>query len=317
VVIPRMGENPHGLFHFMHGDWRIWAPMLMKFAEVVRNKQVKPDPTIVDHNSHQHFLRVVTQALAEYVVEIARTGTDYHITQAFLSDAERNLSFAYIVFFLYTFGFKYLDYRHAVRRNESRKLDLLWRENLCSMRTATANKTNYRQMAVILVYWGIALVPTLGAFYHNTRTVRWIWSHVGWDMPIEKLNMWIKESVVSNISKWQICQFIRRLNFMQHVVRVLKLIFRRRRKRETCTPKDVRTDVDALKVFLRKNVGTTYAEVTQPSDANPMEIDLATWGGSRRPRDCAPFNRLRATNHSYRAYVRTNITKLCPWQRWH
>ena len=46
VVIPRMGENPHGLFHFMHGDWRILAPMLMKFAEVVRNKQVikaRPD----------------------------------------------------------------------------------------------------------------------------------------------------------------------------------------------------------------------------------------------------------------------------------
>ena len=26
IVVPRMGENPHGLFHFMHGDWRIWAP---------------------------------------------------------------------------------------------------------------------------------------------------------------------------------------------------------------------------------------------------------------------------------------------------
>ena len=46
VVVPRIGENPHGLFHFMHGDWRIWAPLLMRLAAVVNNRQVKADPTI-------------------------------------------------------------------------------------------------------------------------------------------------------------------------------------------------------------------------------------------------------------------------------
>ena len=95
VVMPRMGENPHGLYHFMHGDWRIWAPLLMRLAAVVNNKQVKCDPTIVDFNTHQHFLRVVIQALSEYVVEIAQTGSDYHAAQHFLNAAEQNLSFAY------------------------------------------------------------------------------------------------------------------------------------------------------------------------------------------------------------------------------
>ena len=52
VVIPRFGENPHGRFHIMHGDWRIWAPLLMRLAEVVNNKQVKCDPTVVDFRIH-------------------------------------------------------------------------------------------------------------------------------------------------------------------------------------------------------------------------------------------------------------------------
>ena len=293
IVMPRMGENPHGLYHFMHGDWRIWSPLLMRLAVVVNNRQVKSDPTIVNFNTHQHFLRIVIQALSEYVVEIAHTGSDYHATQQFLNDAEQNLSFAYVVFFLYMFGFKYLDYRVAVRRNRSQHLDLLWRENLCSMRSAKGHKTNYRQMAVILIYWGSALVEPLQAFYHNTRTVRWLWSHVGWDMPIEKLNMWIKESVLSNISEWQICQFISRLNFMQHVMRCLRGLVFWRRARDTATPRDIRVDVDLILDFLRSNIGTTYAVATQVSDENKLGVDMSDWGGLRRPRECAPFQQSR------------------------
>ena len=145
------------------------------------------------------------------------------------------------------FGFKYLDYRYAVRRNESRKLDLLWRENLASTRTAKANKTNYRQMSVILVYWGCALVEPLQTFYHNTRKIRWVNAHVGWDMPIEKLNMWIKESVVTNISEIQIVRFIWRLNFMQYVTRALKNLIWSRRTRNKKTYKDITTDVNTIK----------------------------------------------------------------------
>lgn len=316
IVIPRLGENPHGIFHIMHGDWRIWAPLLIRLAEVVNNRQVKADPTVSDFNTHQHFLRIVIQALSEYVVEISQTGTDFHIVTTFLQDAEQNLSFAYVVMFLYLFGFKFLEYRHAVRHNESHVLDRLWRENLASARTAAANKTNYRQMSVVLIYWGCALVEPLQTFYHNSRTIRWIHSHVGWDMPIEKLNMWIKESVVSNISKLQICQFICRLNFVQHCMRALLRLVRRGRKRDTATPKDVRADVDTMKEFLHTNIGSTYAVVTQPSDANLLGVDLAGWGGSRYPRREAPFAQLRRSNAGHREYVEKEVTKLCPWQHW-
>ena len=257
------------------------------------------------------------QALSDYVAEISATGTHYGATQQFLRESERNLSFAYIVFFLFMFGFKFLDYRRAVRRNESQHLDMLWRENLASTRTAKANKTNYRQMSVILVYWGCALVEPLQTYYHNTRTIRWIESHVGWDMPIEKLNMWIKESVVSNISELQIIKFIWRLNFMQHVARAIKGLIWANRKHDKATPKDVTVDVQAIKEFLRARIGTNYVACTQPSDANLLNVDMADWGGLRTPRASAPFNQIRNAQQGYRDYVQRQLQKLCPWQRWH
>jgi hypothetical protein len=95
----------------------------MKLAQVVGNKQIHADPTIEQFNTHQHFLRIVIQALSEYVVEISKTGTNYQAVRPFLQAAEANLSFAYVVYFLYMFGFKFLEYRSAVRHNRSKHLD--------------------------------------------------------------------------------------------------------------------------------------------------------------------------------------------------
>ena len=35
---------------------------------------------------------------------------------------------------------------------------------------------------------------------YAARTIRWVKTHVGWDMPIEMLKIWIKESVVSQVT---------------------------------------------------------------------------------------------------------------------
>ena len=171
-------------------------------------------------------------------------------------------------------------------------------------------------MSVILVYWGCALVEPLQTFYHNTRTIRWVNSHVGWDMPIEKLNMWIKESVITNISEIQIVRFIWRLNFLQHVARALKNLIWARRRRYEKTYKDITTDVNAIKNFLRAQIGGNYATCTQPSVANLLSVDMSEWGGLRTPRGSAPFNQIRAANAGVREYVTRQVTKLCPWQRW-
>jgi hypothetical protein len=121
---------------------------------------------------------------------------------------------------------------------------------------------------------------------------------------------------VSNISEFQIIKFIRRLNFMQHIVRAVKSIVHRRRARDRATPKDIAADVLLIKDFLRQHIGTTYATATQPSDANLMGVDMSDWGGLRRPRACAPFNQLRGANGGYREYVRRQVAKLCPWHHW-
>ena len=168
-------------------------------------------------------------------------------------------------------------------------------------------------MSIVLVYWGVALVEPLQTFYHNTRTIRWIHSHVGWDMPIEKLNMWIKESVISNISEFQIIQFIRRLNFMQFVARSVKSLVFRRRDDDEATLKDIAADKLLIKKYLRARIGTTYGAATQPSDANLLDVDMADWGGLRRQRACAPFNQVRGAQGGYREYVRHQLAKFCPW----
>lgn len=317
VVIPRMGEAPHGKFHLMHGDWRLWAPLIMRMAALVHNRQIKSDPTVEDFNSHEHFLRILTQAFAEYVVEIAATGVDYHLCPRFLEASEANWSFACIVFFLYHFAFKYLSFRRAVRRNDSHLLDILWRENLSSARTALANKTNYRQMSVVLVYWGCCLVEPLQTVYHNTRTLRWVHSHVGWDMVIEKLNMWIKESVVAHITESLVARFIKRVNFTHVVIRNLKrLVGANRKENKSGTLKDIKADVEIIKQFLRDHLGTTFEAATAPSDENALGVDLSDWGGLRRARERAPWVAMRDTMQDYRAYVREEIAKLCPWHHW-
>ena len=157
VVIPRFGEAPHGLFHLMHGDWRIWAPLILRMAQVVKNKQIRADPTVEDFNYSRHFLRILVRAFAEYVVEIARTGHDYRNASRFLRNAEANLNFAYVCYFLYLFGFKYLQMRNAIRKNDSKVLDRIWRENLASARSAKGNKTNYTARCLSLLSTGAAL----------------------------------------------------------------------------------------------------------------------------------------------------------------
>ena len=316
IIIPRLGEAPHGKFHVMHGDWRIWAPLIMKMAEVVNNKQVRWDPEVSDFNHCEHFLRILTTAFSEYVVDISKTGTDYHDSVRFFKAAEKNLSFAYICFFLYIFAFKYLEMRTAVRRNDSKKLDMIWRENLASTRTSLGNKTNYRQMTIVLVYWGYALVEPLQTAFHNTRTVRWIHTHVGWDMPIEILNSWIRAAVVSNVTEELVTKFIAALNFTHVVLRGIQAMTQAKRTARKEHLKDIRGDVDLIKKFLRNNIGTNFATATAPCEDNVLNIDRATWGGNQYPRRNTPWAQMERTMHGYRKYVRNEVTKLCPWHKW-
>ena len=319
VVIPRFGEAPHGLFHLMHGDWRIWAPLVLRMAKVVNNKQIKADPTVEDFNYSRHFLRIMVRAFAEYVVEIARTGNDYRNAHQFLKDAEANINFAYICYFLYLFGFKYLQMRNAIRKNDSHVLDRIWRENLASARTHKGNKTNYSKMSVIVVYWGYALKEPLQTAFHNTRTLRWLYSHTGWDMIIEGLNKLIRQGVTANVTESLIQKFIRRLNFTHIVTRGLESVLLRFKRREEGVAKDIDNDVKLMKEFIRKHVGTTYDQATAPSDTPFPDMDMSDWGGDRNAhnmRNNTPWRQMESAMQDYREYVQRQVTNLCRWHRW-
>ena len=316
VIIPQLGEHPHGTHHVLHGGWRLWWPLIKVCAKVVNNKQVCCDPNVSDFNEHEHFLRIMTRALSEYVVEISNTGSSFRHVDRFLAAAAPNLAFSYVCNFLHLYAFMFLQMRNAVRQNQSSTLDLIWCENLSIALTAAANKTNYSVMSVIRVYWGYAVVAPLATAYHAVRSLRLIHTHVGWDMFIEYMNLLIRQGLTTSITKDSIRTFIQQLNFTAVVNRGLEAIIQRLRSRDEATLKNIDHDVALIKEFLRSKIGTTWAQATQPSDANVLGVDLSDWGGRRAARQQAPWEQMRWAMTDYREWVRDQVAKLCPWHHW-
>ena len=317
VVIPQLGEHPHGTHHVLHGGWRLWWPLLAVFAIVVDNKQVVSDPEVSVFNQHEHFLRICVRACAEYVVEIAATGSDYHMPAHFLSAVMCNLSFAYVCQFLFLYGFMFLQMRDAVRQNQSSLLDLLWCENLSTARAS--GKSNYSVMTIIRIYWGTALREPLNTIYHSVRTLRWIHTHVGWDMFIEVLNCMIRSSVVSNVTQDFLKKFISQLNFTSVVNRGLDRIIKANREHDEAKAKDIDRDVRLIKEFLRVSIGSTWVQAITPSEANLLNVETADWGGQRNPRQHTPWARMdraMSGDHNYRTYVADKIHEYCNWHVW-
>jgi hypothetical protein len=329
-IVPRLGEHPHGTYHVLHGEWRAWWPLIEAAANVVNNQQVVKDPNVTEFNQSVHFLRILTQACAEYVVEISHTGSSYRLVGAFLQHADANLSFAYVCQFLHLFAFKFKQMRDSVRTNDSATLDLIWRENLAAARAASKHggvseqgKTNYATMSVVLIYWGVALVEPLASAYHRTRSLRLIDAHVGWDMPIEYLNRLIKESVVANITFELINKFIRLLNFTFVVHRALNMIVKANRQKDRARLKQIDHEKNLIKEWLRTSIGTTYAQATSPSDVDVLGLDMTRLGGSRvgangdrNRRNNTPWAKRRLVMRDYQDYIRQKMRDYCPWHRW-
>jgi hypothetical protein len=105
------GEHPHGLFHVMHCEWRLYREFLMWCAQDqqygVANKQVVDDPNVSVFNAHRFFfLDVVTRACAEYVNLIAKTPGAESLDDptAFIAKAEANVSSTMVVLSLVISG---------------------------------------------------------------------------------------------------------------------------------------------------------------------------------------------------------------------
>lgn len=311
-----IGEHPHGLFHLMHSQWRLYRPFIMWTANFLGNKQVVEDPTVSVFNVHRfYFLHVLTRACAEYILEIAATpgADDLDDPFSFIAKAEANDDFAWICHFVFNAGFFVLDFLTSVRGNDSHKLDLLWREFFASAHSGTANKTQYVSMSILRVFWGMALVAPLDELYHKIRTIpsgNHDGSGVGWDWSIEMLNAAIKEHVKTHVSEVQIQDFLANWALIEAVLGNLK---KDRAASNRSHYADPTKDVDKLKQKFREVVGTTWQRATR------VNTNVQITAGPQRQKK--PWNELdtvmrRRGADSVHEYVKRVVSELTPFYAW-
>lgn len=296
----------------MHAQWRLHRQFLMWCAQVVNNKQVVEDFSVSEFNKHRFFfLDVVTTACAEYLNFLGSSAgaPSFDDPAPILARADANIDLAWVCHFLHDAGFFVLDFLQAVRSNDSKTLDLLWREFFASAHTGTANKTQYVPMSIMRVFWGFALSPELDRLYHNIRTIPsgdFPGSGVGWDMAIEMLNAAIKAHVEHQVSHIQIGNFLRNWALLECVQQRLKAYIYGGRNRvlRSSHSVDARPDVDRLLGELKKVVGATWAQATAPNvdcqvtvghqrSMRPwVEVAQSMRGPFRKPAD-APHAQIR------------------------
>eukprot|EP00965_Chrysotila_dentata_P071153 2351201-Pleurochrysis_carterae.AAC.1 len=68
-------------------------------------------------------------------------------------------------------------------------------------------------MAVIRIYWGIALNEPLQSVYHRIRSLKLTNSNVGWDMFIEHVNLWIRRAIKHDITREHLSKFLSFFSF--------------------------------------------------------------------------------------------------------
>ena len=320
-IIPIQGEHPHGLFHGLHCQWRLFRPFIMKCAEVCGNTQVKRDPTVSDLNVSRFFLlNIITPAACEYIVELCSgdpAAESWDDPVPFMAKAAKNVNFDWLCHFLHDCAFWVLDFLQSVRANDSHNLDVLWREFFASAHSDTAHKTQYVGMSIMRVFWGMAMKPDLSEFYHNIRTLpsgTHMGSGVGYDMKVENLNGAIKSHVDMHVSETQIENFIDDWALLETVQSSMRGLIYVNRAEKHWRGRDVRADIETLKAHFRTSIGTTYAQAMRPTTALRV-----TSGAERQTKPWVEVAAVmsRRGNAAPHAYISSYVTQLSgffPWK---
>jgi len=308
----------------MHAEWRLYRRFLMWCAakEQTDNQQVVEDPNVSHFNTHRFFfLDVVTRACAEYVNFIAKTpgAESLDNPEAFIAKAEANVDFAWICHFLFDAGFFVLDFLQSIRANDSHKIDLLWREFYASAHTSTANKTQYVPMAIMRVFWGMALKPELSDLLHALRTIPSDSgeSGVGWDMAIENLNLAIKQHVAHHVSETQVKDYCMSHALIETIQKDMReLLYGSRAAHHGSHNVDATTDVNKLVERMKAVVGTTWQAATQPKTTASVVT-----GPTASLRKAAPWTEVetameRAGNDHPSHVIRQKVKDLTPFFQW-
>ena len=305
----------------MHCEWRLHRQFLMWCAETTKNKQVIEDPNVSVFNVHRFFfLNVLTRACAEYINFVAKLpgAEDLSDPEAFMAKAEANRDFAWVCHFAFDAGFFVLDFLQSVRGNDSKKLDLLWREFFPSAHSGTANKTQYVPMSIMRVFWGQAMTSELDALYHKLRTIPMsdaYGSGVGWDMAIEMLNAAIKAHVSHFVSEAQLRHFIANWSLLECVQEHMRtLAYGSAAPRSSHSHQiDAGPDVATLVKKFKSVIGITWAQVTRPDPVS--HVTTGPRRGGVPWRETAAVMR-RTANDAPDVYIRRHVSALTPYFEW-
>jgi hypothetical protein len=315
MIIPMQGEAPHGVYHIMHGGWRLYKRFIRAAADNTlgkeRGKAVVDEVTVKLFNTQLYALWWMMRACSEYILMLARSNgaVDIDQVQEFISACERNIDLAWVVHFLYDFAYLVLDFKPGVRANRSHHLDLLWREFFSIGYTGTANKTNYVPMAVMRIFWADALAPPLAALYHSLRAIPMSERvYVGWDTPIEWLNGGITDGVRSLVSEPRIEEFVANFSLLSSNYGSLLEMMSRVRP-HSASMRDMDSNVDRMKGWLVEKIGADWASATQRNSVSNLEIGrgISPWdevhkANSRSGKSSVPAfvaRRTRGLTHSF------------------
>ena len=266
LIVPRMGEAPHGVYHVMHAGWRLYIRFIRICADKLGNEQVRDDPPVKDFNASLFFLWRMTRAVSEYLVHLSGTplGPDLDNLDEWRRGARLNSDFAWLFHFLYDYAYLVLDFKQSVRAGDGGALDAMWREFLGLGRCSTANKTQYVPMAILRIFWSETMHPQLAALYQATRSIPLSereGAMVGWDHPIELLNGAITRGVQSHVSLEHIEQFLKIYPLLEHNHTVLREWTMPARDRYASKMKDMDSDVGRLKEWFMQSVGSDWLSV--------------------------------------------------------
>jgi hypothetical protein len=139
AVVPVLGEYPHGAYHLLHCDWRLWWEFLEKMERAVFvEPAVKAEPKVSDFKLYDQAYKVITRACSEYVLEMCDDSDGVLLIKnpnSLIKDVGENGNSETVCYFLYNSGFPYLQMRESVGCNKAEDIDLVWREKLPSMRS--------------------------------------------------------------------------------------------------------------------------------------------------------------------------------------
>jgi hypothetical protein len=274
---------------------RVFADLTLEDAAAA----VPDDPLVRDFNKSIYALWWMTRALAEYLLDLLNTSDiEIDAVAEIIQISERNIDLAWVVHFLHDFAFLVLDFKQAVRANQSTHIDLLWREFFATGHSGSANKTMYTQMAIMRIWWADALAPPLAELYHSLRAIPMSdsGSCVGWDTVIEWLNAAITAGVTHRVSEERIKRFVRNYSFSDAAYRALLDDLRMNDGRKESFMKSLDSNVNTLKAHLSRLVGRTWQEATTPNSQSKLGIQgrqMVPWEEvdqtmSRTGRDSVP-----------------------------